>query len=146
MPYLWVGLSEHELLLGEGNSTLSSFLSFIHLGGAVSGKTTILRGSQDCDFLHSLSSSARILGTAEAAELGSGTWTTMGWFWWVPKEQSIFSDRIFSDLGREKGSNDLLQPCHPNQSWALLTPLAVLSCGEGMWGVPACVCTGTYWD
>lgn len=63
----------------------------------------------------------------------------------VPKEQCIFSDRI-SDLGRGKGSHDLLQPCHPNQSWALLNPLAVLSCGEGMWGVPACVCTGTYWD
>lgn len=26
----------------------------------------------------------------------------------------------------------MLQPCHPSQSWALLTPFAVLSCGEGM--------------
>lgn len=113
-----------------------------------SGKTTVLRGSQNCEFLHSLSSSARILGAAEEAELGSErqSWSQrcqQPWdgFGGVPEEQSMFGERI-NDLGRKKGSNDLFQPCHPSQSWALLAPLAVLSCGQEMWGAPACVCTG----
>lgn len=100
-----VGLSEHEPFLWGGNSALTEeycpFLSFIHLGGAVSGQTTVLRGSQDCDLLHCQSSSVRILGVAEEAELGSEMWTTMGWFWWVPKEQSISGERI-NGLGRKK--------------------------------------------
>lgn len=90
------------------------------MGGGVSGEAAVLRGSQDCELLNSLSSSARILVAAEEAEgvrdVNSHGMVLVGYL------KSIFGDRR-NGLGRKKGSNDLLQSCHHSQSWALLTAL-----------------------